>query len=218
MHHKVALAVFPILILVLSCEGISTNAPTPLPTPITATIERIIRDYKANPILGKDLYHGKVARVTGVRYSIEETRSGYELVLGTGEADSLNVIVCEASQPSYESIGDAIEVHGTIQGNSVNKITIEDCHPYSGAPDIVQSWVIRVEGRQPSSNEIEGACEVLAEAGYKIADDNKWTPAEERIISRAALALGHTSDMTLAILSAIIKVEGENASRWCRAR
>ena len=139
-------------------------------------------------------------------------------MLGTGEADSLNVIVCEAPQSSYESIGDAIEVHGTIKGNSVNEITIEDCYPYSGAPDIVQSWVIRVEGRQPSSNEVEEACEVLAEAGYKIADDNKWTPAEERTISRAAIALGHKSDMTVTILSAIIKVEGGNAGRWCRAR
>ena len=217
MRHLVALSVFPIVLLVMSCEGLSTTDPTPRLVIVT-TVERILKDYESNPILGKDLYHGQIARVTGVMYSIEEAQWGYEIVLGTGEADSYNFIVCKASQSTYESIGNAIEVHGSIEGNSVNNIVIEDCYPYQDKTDLVQSRVIRVEGQSPSSREIGEACKVLAKAGYEIADDNDWTPAEELSISRAAIALGHTSDMTLAILSAIIIVEGPNARAWCMER
>ena len=217
MSLKVAAVLIPILLLVLSCAGRSSTSLTPRPI-ITTTVERVLNDYEANPILGRDLYDGRTVRVTGVMYTIEEASHGYRIALGTGEAESGNVIVCEASLVSYQNIGSALEVHGIMRGSSVDNITIEECFPYGDTAETVQSRVIRIEDQRASRREIRQACEVLASAGYEIADDSNWTPSEERTISRAAIALGHTSDMVLAVLSAIIIVEGPNARIWCSTR
>ena len=220
---RVAATMAGILLLNLSCiaeQAQPSKGNTPVPTPMNTTVERIVRDYESNQILGRDLYEGKFVTVVGVAYGVTETSGGYELILEVGDMDSQYAMLCKTDHPSYVSKGEAVEVYGRIKGRNGNLIVIEDCFEYSSIKvENVQSKTISLNGNRPTRGDIKGACNLLEKADYQIADDNKWSAAEGAKLNRIANSLDiFPSDIVVAILQAIIEVEGPNAKRWCTLR
>ncbi len=224
---------FAVMLLVLSCgphtpgdpnpTPISTPYPTPYPTPVDLTVEQIIRDYESNPFLAQDRYDGVFATVRGIVYGFDEIQGGYLVIMETGEADSDNFIVCiteSRSDADAGYVGGPVAVYGGIRGNWADELIVDGCLPSSRLNTVtVQSWIIRKENEQPYSHDLDEACAILRQAGFEIADDKMWTNEEELAISRVINAREtYGSDMLMTALSAIIKVEGENANSWCTAR